>query len=238
MPKSLSVVLPVFNEEEILEETTCIFLQDLSRLQSDYEIIIVDDGSSDQTGKIADSLAEKIGCLKVIHNPKNLGSGKSLYLGFKEARGELLIGNFADRPFDLKELRNILPLFDDQNTDFVVVARTDRSANTFYRKLTSLLNYWLIRLLFRVRVSDFQFAQIYKKEIIETISIMSTQTFVPPELIIKALYNGFKMIEYRSKFYPREKGNAKCGKPKVIFKTLHDIFRFWCKWIVLRKRDI
>jgi len=225
----VSVVVPVLNEQEIISETVEIFLRDLSNVCGEYELIIVNDGSVDNTQAILEELVviypER---LKIVKNSKNLGSGRSLINGFKNARFPLVATNFADRPFDLKEMEYILPLF-DKETDFVVVSRFDRSANTIYRKLTSLVNYYLIRLLFRVRVGDFQFVQIYKKEVLDNINVEANHTFVPPEIIIKALKKRYRMAEYKAKFYPRNKGKAKCGHPRVIFTTLYDIFRLWFK---------
>lgn len=231
--KEISLVMPVFNEQELLEETIKIFSRDLSYLVERYQIIIVNDGSTDKTGQIADKLVKTSEHIEVIHNPKNLGSGRSLLIGFKKARYDLVLTNFVDRPFDLKELGDIFPLFDDGRVDFVVVTRQDRSANSFYRKITSLVNYWLIKVLFNVKVGDFQFVQIYKKVILNDINIDATRTFVPPELIIKALIRGYRMKEFRTKFYPRTKGKSKCGRPRVILKTLHDLLRFWLKWKIL-----
>ncbi len=231
---SLSLIVPVLNEQEIIAETIEIFLKDLSGLCDEYELIVVNDGSTDNTQNILKELAathpKK---LKVITNRKNLGSGRSLINGFKCARFDLVATNFADRPFNLKELKNILPLF-LEGADFVVVYRRDRSANSLYRKITSLVNYYLIRFLFKVKVSDFQFVQVYRKEILDNMTIAANHTFVPPEIIIKALHKGYKMREYKSIFYRREKGRAKCAHPKVILNTLCDTFKFWVKLKILK----
>ncbi|MCP4649224.1 MAG: glycosyltransferase [PVC group bacterium] len=231
----LSLVVPVFNEEEIIEETIEIFLQDLSAVCEHYELIVVNDASSDRTQVVLDELALKYrDRLKVVKNEKNLGSGRSLVIGMRKAQFSLICTNFADRPFDLKELKCILPVFSTKDVDFMVICRLDRSANNLYRKLTSLINYYLIQLLFNTRVGDFQFVQIYRKEIIKSIRVESNRTFVAPEIIIKALAKGYKMVEYKSKFYSRTKGKAKCGHPKVILHALFDMFRFWFKVKIIR----
>ncbi|MCD6583623.1 MAG: hypothetical protein J7K71_02935, partial [Candidatus Omnitrophica bacterium] len=103
------------------------------------------------------------------------------------------------------------------------------------RRVTSLVNYYLIKILFRVKVSDFQFVQIYKKKLLERIKVESSGTFVPPELIIRALSKGYRMKEYQTVFYPRTKGKSKCGKPKVISNTLYEMFKFWWKFKILKK---
>ena len=165
--------------------------------------------------------------IKVIHNIRNLGSGRSLFIGLKAARFDLLVTNFADLPFDINELGQVESLL-SESVDFVVVVRKDRSANTFYRKVTSLVNYWLIRSLFGVKVSDFQFVQVFRKHVIAAIEVESSGTFVVPEMIIKAIRKGFMFREFRTNFHPRQSGKAKCGKPKVILQTIGEMLRFLC----------
>ena len=222
----ISLVMPVFNEAEIIEETVRVYLDDLEEKFSSYELIVVDDGSTDATAKILEKLKSFYpDRLRVITNQRNTGSGASLYKGLLAARFAFVASNFADRPFDLKELKNIMPIF-DQEIDFVVVCRKDRSANTFYRKMTSLVNYYLIRILFQINVGDFQFVQIYRRKILEDLDVKSQRTFVPAEIIIKLLRRGYKMAEYRTDFHSRSKGRAKCGHPRVIFRALFDMLRF------------
>ncbi len=224
--KKLSLVVPVYNEAEIIAETVEIFLKDLADLFAEFELIVVDDASTDETGAILKHLQTSCpGRLKIITNRKNRGGGSSLLAGFTAARYPFIATNFADRPFDLKELKNIMPLF-DKGADFVVVCRRDRSANSFYRKITSLVNYYLIRSMFRVRVGDFQFVQVYRKEDIRGLNIRSRRTFVPAEIIIKLLRRGRTMAEYKADFYARVKGRAKCGHPRIILRALFDMLRF------------
>lgn len=226
---SVSLVVPVFNEQEIIAETIDVFMRDLALAAAEYELIIVDDGSTDETENILNEYSRKYqNHLKVIRNKRNMGSGRSLTEGFKYARYPVVMTNFADRPFDLKELNKILPLFLDE-VDFIVVCRTNRSANNFYRKITSLVNYSFIRFLFKESVGDFQFIQIYRKNILDDLKIESRRTFVAPEIILRALRKGYRMKEYTTTFYPRNKGKAKCGHPKVILRTLYDMCKFWLK---------
>lgn len=231
---SLSLVVPAFNEEEIIEESVEIFWKDLKKLGPPFEIIIVDDGSTDRTGKIADKLAKDYKEIKVVHHSVNRGSGAGLVTGFKEAKGDWVLTNCADRPFDIKDLRKILPLL--QNTDAVVVVRESRAANIFFRKLTSLLNYWLIRLLFRVNISDFQFVQLYRRKILKNIEIDSSETFVAPEIIIKVITAGYRIKEFKTKFHKRPGGKAKYNNPRRYLRSIKEILSFWLKWYIMGER--
>ncbi len=224
---SVSLVIPAYNEEEIIIHTLKACELNLPKITDTYEIIVVDDASTDKTGELIDDYASTHPRIKCIHNIHNEGSGKSLYIGLKKARYEFIVTDFADLPFDLSELTCVLSLFDEPGVDFVVVSRKDRTANPVFRKITSWVNYWLIRTLFNVKVGDFQFVQIYKKRLIDDISVCSRGTFVPPEIIIKALKKGFKMREYSTRFYPRLAGKSKCGKISVITQTIVEMTKFW-----------
>ncbi|MCK4994214.1 MAG: glycosyltransferase [Candidatus Omnitrophica bacterium] len=227
---AISLIVPVFNEQEIIEETVEIYLNDLSEIFDEYELIVIDDASSDHTKELLLKL-EKLyqRRLRVIMNERNLGSGRSLLRGMQSARFPYVATNFADRPFDTKELRNVMRLFED-NIDFIVVCRRDRSANSMYRKLTSLVNYYLIKLLFGTNICDFQFVQVYRSNMLYNIKIDASGTFVPPELMLRALAGGCRNLEFKTTFYARCKGKAKCGHPRVVFRTLFDMFSFWFKF--------
>jgi len=232
----ISLVIPAYNEEELIERAIKTSANSLSGIAGDYEIIIVNDASSDRTGQIVDRYAQVNPNVKPIHNKNNLGSGKSLFIGLKSVRYDFILTNFADLPFDIRELPGVLALFEEEDIDFVVVTRRNRKANSTYRKITSLVNYWLIRTLFNLKIGDFQFVQVYKKKVIDAINIRSKGTFVPPEIMIKALHEGFKMKEYSAVFHPRMGGNAKYGNPRLILQTICEIAVFWYRWLILGER--
>jgi len=232
----ISLVIPAYNEEELIEHAIKTSADFLSGIASDYEIIIVNDASSDRTGQIVDRYTQLNPKVKPIHNKDNLGSGRSLFIGLKKARYDFILTNFVDLPFDVKELPGALALLEKSNIDFVVVTRRNRKANSIYRKITSLANYWLIRILFNLKAGDFQFVQVYKKKVIDAINIRSKGTFASPEIIIRALHEGFKMKEYNTVFHPRMGGNAKYGNPRLILQTIYEIVTFWYSWLILRER--
>lgn len=234
---SISLVIPAYNEEESIGYALNICNDFLQSITKEYEIIVVDDGSKDRTGEIIDKYAINHPRIKSIHNIRNEGSGRSLFIGLKKAQYDFIVTNFADLPFDIRELTNILALFDNENINFIVVSRKNRKVNSIYRKITSLVNYWFIRIIFNIKVGDFQFVQIYKKHVLDNIDIKSKGTFVPPEIIIKALFHGYRMKECISCFHPRRAGNSKCGNIRVIMQTIIETIKFWVSWSILQRRD-
>jgi glycosyltransferase involved in cell wall biosynthesis len=223
---AISMVLPGYNEESNIEQAVRTSLGGLGAFTDHLEVVLVDDGSLDRTGPIADHIAAESKALKVIHNPINLGVGTSLLIGFRAATGDVVFHNAMDYPFDLEDLSKVLPLF--PAWDVVVVARTNRSAHSPWRKLTSVVNYWLIRLLFGIRLSDLNFVQAYKREVLESLTVKArSPAFVTPELLIRARDRGFKVTEIRATFHPRKRGKASYGKPRDILWTLADMLSFW-----------
>lgn len=233
--QSISLILPVYNEAAIVEETVHAFLAGLAVLTADFEVIVVDDGSDDATGAILGRMAADDARVRVLCNLKNIGSGQSLWRGMQAATKELVLTNFADRPFDLADGEAVLEPLNDGVTDFVVVARQDRHANSLYRKLTSLTNYVLIRLLFGVPIMDFQFVQAYRRDILTGIALDSTGTFVPPELMIRLIDKGYSYQQVICPFHRRTGGYAKCGRASVILTTVREILQFWFKRGPLRR---
>lgn len=223
---SVSVVLPGYNEEANIEDTVGKCVSALRSFTDRYEVVIVDDGSTDQMPTIADRLAREDSAIKVIHNPVNLHVGISLLIGMNAASGDVVAHNAMDYPFDMQDLDKVLPLFPEW--DVVIIARTDRSAHSKWRKLTSWVHYWMVRILFGVKFGDMNFVQVYKKDVLRSVKVKAkSPAFVTVELLIRARDQGFKITEVRAPFHSRNKGAASYGKPRDILWTLADMISFW-----------
>jgi glycosyltransferase involved in cell wall biosynthesis len=219
---SISVILPAYNEEANVEDAVDRCLQALARFTDRPEVVVINDGSRDRTGELADALAQRNSAVKVIHNPINLGVGISLLIAMKAATGDLVIHNAMDYPFDLNDLERVLPLFPEN--DVVVIVRKDRSAHSPYRKLTSLVHYGLVRLLFRVPFRDMNFVQMYKREVLQQVLVRGkSPAFVTPELLIRARNAGYRIAQVEAVFHRRQRGQASYGKPRDILWALADL---------------
>ena len=130
-PPSLTVFFPCFNEEDNVARVVEQALQVLEGLHADYEIIVVNDGSSDGTGPAADRLAAAHERVRVIHHPSNLGYGAALQSGFRAATKELVFFSDGDGQFNLAELPPLLPLM--QEYDIVSCYRLNRQDNAVRR---------------------------------------------------------------------------------------------------------
>jgi glycosyltransferase involved in cell wall biosynthesis len=225
-PLGMTVLLPAYNETANVEETVRRCLDVLRRFTDQPEVLVIDDGSTDDTGAIADRIAQEESAVRVVHNPVNLGVGSSLLVGMRAARGDLVLHNAMDYPFDMADLARVLPLF--PANDVVIIVRTNRAAHSPWRKVTSLVHFWLIRVLFRVSFRDMNFVQVYKKEVLANLRVKArSPTFVTPELLIRARDRGYRFAEVEAVFHPRHRGQASYGKPRDILWALADMLSFW-----------
>lgn len=229
---SLSMVVPALNEEELVDEFLEKSVRDLSAVTEDWEIVFVDDGSTDRTLDYATAWAQRYDQIKIVSLGRNLGNGANVEVGFHHATKEVVFNNTVDAFFNTEDLEWVIPYLDQY--DSISGHRSDLSANNFYQKALTLGNLTLIRLLFPLKLKAYQTVQFHRRSFLQQIKIEGRSSFVSPELLIKAHYLGYSIGEVEVKFHPRLKGTAKGGGPRHIYRTFRDLLRFWFKWVVLK----
>lgn len=233
--KKLSVFFPAYRDEDnigrVIEDAVRVLngLKKETDLQ-DYEIIIIDDGSPDRTGEVADSLIQKYPGIeiKVIHHNQNLGYGATLKTGFKNARYEYVFYSDGDYQFDLHDLKKLYALI--PFSEIVAGFRIKKQCSNF-KKLTSMVYNLFLKYLYRI--SGFAFIdvdcafKIFKKEIFNRIKISSNDAFIDAEIIIKSLLLGYKVTEVGVRHLPRSDGKTTAGAAnlRIILKTIRDVRR-------------
>jgi glycosyltransferase involved in cell wall biosynthesis len=222
----ITVVYPAYNEEDSLTSTVEKSLVALRRLFTEFELLIVVDCPSDNTPAIAEKLGLENEEVRVIVNEKNLGQGKSLVKAFKQAKGEWVTHNGVDYPFDMEDTEHIKPLFADY--DLIVTMRLERPGYTFYRKVLSWGNLFLLNTLFGLKFTDYNFVQFYRGSMLKQLKLECDSTaFVYPSLIIQAHDLGFRLTGRDTVYHPRLAGEATAGRFKVIYSSFRDMMKFW-----------
>jgi glycosyltransferase involved in cell wall biosynthesis len=219
----LSVFFPCYNEQDVLAELTEKTISVLDNLCRDYEVIIVNDGSTDETAQIADGLALKYPPVRVVHHDKNKGYGSALASGFDAARKELVFYTDGDGQFDICEL---VKLFEPiKSCDIVSCYRQNREDN-FIRKVNAFCWNKLVCLIFKIKIKDIDCAfKLYRKEIFEKISIESSGALVDTEILVKAYRNGRKITQIPVRHYPRKSGSSSGADIKVILLAFKELFK-------------
>lgn len=221
-PFSVSVFFPCYNEEPNVENTTRAALRACERLFDDFEIIIVNDGSRDRTGEIADRLADEFPRVRAVHNRPNRGYGGALQRGFREARKEYVFYTDGDGQFDFEELERILPLASEY--DIVSAFRMNRS-DPLMRKLNAKCWGTLVNLLFRMGVRDVDCAfKLYPRRLFDEIEMHSNGALIDTEILARARRRGYSVGQIGVHHYPRTAGEQTGANLRVILKAFRELF--------------
>lgn len=223
----VSVVIPAFNEEANLRSTAGVVGGKLDELAVTFEIIIVNDGSTDGTRSIAEELVGADNRIRLINHPRNLGPGSGVFTGIEAAKGEFVIFIPADLALDIEEIHKYIDA--SRSCDLVVGIRSDRRDYSLFRKFVSVTNILLIRLLFGMKERQFNYIHMYRRKMLERMNIESRGVFITAEIMIKARDLGYQLKEVDITYVPRTAGKATCGNPGTILGTVKDLFGFWWK---------
>src|SRR6267154_1697164 len=189
---SISVVYPMFNEEENIEHAVRFAEAALAYMTSDYEILIVNDASTDRSAELAEALARENPCVKVFHHERNLKLGGALRTGFSKATKELVFYCDSDLPVDLTELNRAVRIMEFTRSDIISAFRFDRTAEGPLRTVYSVVYNLLIRFLFPLRVKDINFSfKLFKREVLDKVALEAEGSFIDAELLIKGKLHGF-----------------------------------------------
>ena len=223
--KSLSVFFPCYNEQENVTHTVERALEILNKLDLDFEIIVVNDGSADKTGRIADDISRCDKRVKVVHHPRNLGYGAALQSGFKAASKEFVFYTDGDGQFDLKEMPPLLQLMG--NYDIVSCYRINRQ-DPLIRKINAWCWTKLVCTLFGLKIRDIDCAfKLYKREIFDNIKLSSTGALIDTEVLARASRKGYKITQKGVHHYPRSAGMQTGANFRVILRAFKELFQLY-----------
>jgi len=219
---SISVFFPCYNEQENVGPTTEKVLNVLEKLKADFEVIIIDDGSSDGTGKIAADIADRDDRVKVVHHPRNLGYGAALQSGFEAATKKLVFYTDGDGQFHISEMPPLLELM--AQYDIVSGYRLDRK-DSAVRKINGWCWTKLVCLLFGLKIRDIDCAfKLYKREIFDNIELSSTGALIDAEILARAARKGYRITQKGVHHYRRTAGEQSGANLRVILRAFKELF--------------
>jgi len=222
----LSVFFPFWNEEKNIEKVVINAIPVVEKIAKNWEIIIIDDGSSDKTPEIAKKLAENNPHLKVITHKKNRGYGASLKSGFEAARYGLVIFTDGDGQFDFSQISKFLPKI--KTSDIVIGYRQKRHDNPIRHVLMNLLKIWdFIFFGFVFKDIDCGF-KMFRKEALEKIRPFKSEgAMITTEILAKAKKQKLKITQVEVSHYPRIYGDQSGGNLRVILRAIKESFVIW-----------
>jgi len=234
--KSISVFFPTYNEEENIERAVNQATEVLGGFCDDFEIIIVDDGSRDDTSKLSDQLAQADPRVKVVRHEQNRGFGAALRSGIEHSTKDLIFYTDSDNQFDMREINRLLERLED-DLDMVVGFRIDRQ-DPAMRIFTAWVYNQMIRFLFGLKVRDVDCSfKVFRREIFDRMTIRARSGLADAEILIKAIKAGHRFVEVGVHHYPRTHGatsynigrwqNFGFVKPSVVTEILGEIRRLW-----------
>jgi glycosyltransferase involved in cell wall biosynthesis len=219
----LSIVMPAYNEAGNIAkavERACATGKKYGR----YEVIVVDDGSRDQTAGIVNKLKEKDTSIHLIRHQRNIGYGGAVYDGLKAARGEYIFLTDSDLQFDLAAIDKFIK--SAEKYDVVVGYRQNR-AEGFARKFNMVVWNLLIRFSIGLKVKDIDCAfKLFSKKVIDAIEVDSRGAMFSAELMYRIYESGFSVLELPVKHFPRSNGKATGADVKVIIRAVRELKKF------------
>lgn len=236
-PYSISVVIPAYNEEDYIEKCILHLEIELKRITDDFEIIVSNDGSVDNTSKILHSLKGNRPYLKIVDIPENKGIGYTLRSGFDLATKDVVFYSDADLPFDFSELARAIRVMHLKDAEAVTGFRHDRTSEGIKRIIYSLGYNILIRILFGVKIRDINFSfKLINRKTLQQMSLKSDGSFIDAEMIIKADKMELFICQIGIDYFKRKRGTSNLSSVGTILKILKELIIQYPSLIRMKQR--
>jgi undecaprenyl-phosphate 4-deoxy-4-formamido-L-arabinose transferase len=232
---SLTIALPAFNEERIIEKTISSSKKAAEIITQDYEILVIDGGSKDRTKDIVESLSISDGRIKGVFLTCR-GYGRALCEGFYSAKKDFIFYTDSDAPIDIiKELPRAASMISEE-VDAVIGYRINRE-DIPLRKIYSMAYNFISRVLLGIRVRDVNFScKLMRKRVFDKIKLYSNSAFIDAELLANLNLYGFKIKEFPATYVSRVHGYSNFDSPFYAIKLFFEMIIFWSKYYLFRNK--
>jgi glycosyltransferase involved in cell wall biosynthesis len=231
---SITGFFPAYNDQHTIEGIVRTAAEEIGKVTNDFEILVVNDGSKDQTGIILDRLAQELPYLRVIHHNKNMGYGNALISGFRNSGKDLIFYTDGDGQYDVREihklLANLAPDID------LVNGYKIRRADAWYRIWLGTLYRLAMNRLFKLSIRDVDCDfRLFRRYIFQKISLESPSGVICVEMAKKFELAGFRMTEVPVSHYPREHGRSEFFRFRHLLFTFCGLSKIWWDLVLFPK---
>jgi glycosyltransferase involved in cell wall biosynthesis len=220
---NISLFFPVYNDERTVRIVANRALELLEEVADNYEIIIVNDGSPDSSGAIADQLAGEHEEITVVHHPENRGYGAAMKTGIAASKYEIICMIDGDNEYDVFDLKKMLAVRDYY---MLIIAFRYRKLYSTKRIFISFVYNTVLRVLFKSPFRDISTGiRLIHRAVVEDVDLTSNSPFIGAELTLKSMLRGFPVGEVGIQTFPRNFGQGSATSYKNIMGTIRDIWR-------------
>jgi len=232
--KGLSVFFPAYNDSGTIASLVITALRTARKLTPDHEVIVINDGSADNTADILDELARTYPEVRVVHHEKNRGYGGALRTGFSTATRELIFYTDGDAQYDPAEMEILWRAFDD-NVDLVNGYKISRS-DPLHRIIIGRIYHHTVKILFGLTVRDVDCDfRMMRRSIFEKVRLKKNSGVICLEMMKKITDAGFRISEVPVHHYHRAYGRSQFFNFRRLFRTAIDVFKLWFALVVRRE---
>jgi glycosyltransferase involved in cell wall biosynthesis len=226
MKNSITAFFPAYNDQHTIESMVRSAAEELRKVTTDFEVLVVNDGSRDNTAEVLQQIQDEIPELRVIHHVQNKGYGAALITGFTKARKELIFYTDGDGQYDVREIHKLLEVF-GSDVDLVNGYKTSR-ADAWYRIWLGEAYRRTMRVLFNLRVRDVDCDfRLFRRRILENISLQSNSGVICVEFMKKVQLADYRIKEVPVSHLPRRHGSSQFFCIRHLMGVLGGLLKVW-----------
>jgi glycosyltransferase involved in cell wall biosynthesis len=214
----------MFNEKDNIAQTVDKIRSIAAGLSDDYEVIVVDDGSTDGSGDIIDEIAGRESAVKAFHMERNSKFGGAFAEGFRRASKDIIMYMDSDMPVSEEDIKESFKMI--KGADIVTGFSKVRKGENFKRKMISTVYNFLVQVLFDLNIMDINSGyKIVRKSLVDDLRFISKSPFIDVELFLHARKKNGKVLQYPLIFHPRTGGKSYISRLPVIWATFVDMIK-------------
>lgn len=234
-PIAITAFFPAYNDADTLPTLVSRAVETLRAVAHDYEIVVIDDGSTDQTAEVLETLRQRHPCLRFIRHPHNLGYGAALRSGFRQATKELVFYTDGDGQYDVGELKSLVPLL-RPDVDAVVGYKMHR-ADSGLRRLLGQVYCWGVKRCFGLKVRDVDCDfRLIRRKLVDHGRLTLSSGAICVQLMHGIEAQGARIVEVPVNHYPRLHGRSQFFRLGPVMSMLKDVARLFFTTALLRMR--